>query len=212
VRGTIGMALLSASVGLAGTASAQQFPAPPQETARALATPAAALPPLGKAAAEHQLGVGIRVFPESDSGIGAGIRYFMGANLGIQAEIARFWIPRARVDDVSVNQFNGAAIYRISEHSFNRNKLSLVPYAGAGINILRGDCDNLVCLDLDFDEDEPFEEGDENSVGVLIFGGAELFFRAVPRVSVSGEITFTSNNDRFGGGGRGSIAAHWYFK
>ena len=57
-----------------------------------------------------------------------------------------------------------------------------------------------------------FFDEDENSVGALIFGGAELFFKAVPKLSVSGEITVTSNNDAFGGGGRGTIAAHWYFR
>jgi hypothetical protein len=209
VKRTIALALLSANVALASSASAQQLTVP-QEAPQALATSAAALPALGDAASEHQIGVGVRIFPESSFGIGGGIRYFMGGNLGFQAEVAHFSIPVAFFDDISANQFNVAAIYRISEHAF-ANNMSLIPYAGAGVNFLRGSCpDNLGgCFIFDFDA---FEEGDENSVGALVFGGAELFIKKIPNLSVSGEITFTSNNDLFGGGGRGTIAAHWYFK
>lgn len=204
MKGTIGIAFIALGIAAATPAAAQQLAMP--GVPQASATSAAALPPLGRAASTHQVGVGIRVFPESSFGIGGGVRYFRGGNLGLQAEVAHFSIGRGRrFDDVSANQINAAAIYRISEHNFNA-PLSLIPYAGAGVNVIRGDCGQIDCDFLDF-----FDE-DETSVGALVFGGAELFIKKVPNLSVSGEITFTSNNDLFGGGGRGTVAAHWYFK
>jgi hypothetical protein len=209
VKRAFGVVLLLGGIGTA-TASAQQI-TPTQAPPQASTAAAAALPPLGKAAKEHQFGVGVRVFPESGVfGIGGGIRYFMGGPFGFQVEAARFSIGDP-LDDISANQFSAAVIYRISEHTFEA-PLSLVPYAGGGVNILRGKChdDRFSCVNF-FDLDA-FEKGDENSVGALVFGGAELFFKKVPKLSVSGEITFTSNNDLFGGGGRGTIAGHWYFR
>jgi hypothetical protein len=73
-----------------------------------------------------------------------------------------------------------------------------------------GDDDDLLdALDLD-----------DMSVGVLLFGGVELFFEKVPNLGVSGELTFNSNDDietvSFGtlslGGPTLTAAAHWYFK
>ena len=61
---------------------------------------------------------------------------------------------------------------------------------------------------------------DDTSVGVLLFGGVELFFANVPNLGVSGELTYRSNGDidtgtLLGdaeiGGVKFTAAGHWYF-
>ena len=69
-----------------------------------------------------------------------------------------------------------------------------------------------------FDDSGLFPDVDDTSLGVLLYGGVELFFSNVPNLGVSGEITYTSNDDvvsNFGsasiGGATFTAAGHWYF-
>jgi hypothetical protein len=155
---------------------------------------------------EHQFGAGVRLGTLGDS-IGASVRYFFYAGpLGVQGEITRtgYDIDVGPFDvDWSSVQFAPSAIYRFREHQFE-GPVSLTPYAGAGLTFLHFDLD-----DDFFDEDE-----DDTEVGLLLYGGVELFFQNIPNLGVSGELTFTSNDDvgptsidrvRF------TAAGHWYF-
>jgi hypothetical protein len=154
----------------------------------------------------HQFGAGLRI-NGGRFGIGGTVRYFFYAGpLGVQAEISRLGYDLG-VFDWNSTQFSAAAIYRFVEHRFEA-PLALVPYAGGGLNFIHSN----------FDEDLPFFGEDDTSVGVLVFGGVELFFDRVPNLGVSGELTFTSNDDfetGFGstslGGPAFTAAAHWYF-
>jgi hypothetical protein len=197
--------ILLAAFGVAATTASAQQRATPKAPRRASAAPAANP---GPQSAAHQFGAGVRAYPESAFGIGGGIRYFMGGPLGFQAEIARLALPGFRFDDLSATQFSAAVLYRIKEYKFTA-PLALVPYAGGGLNFVTGDCEaggRHLCVD------DKRREFDNNSVGGILLGGAELFFRKVPKLSASGEISITTNNELFNGGAHGTIAAHWYFK
>ena len=153
----------------------------------------------------HQFGAGVRLSAEH-AGIGASVRYFFyGGPLGVQGEISRFGVDLGRNDFHSV-RFSPSVLYRFVEQKFN-GPVSLTPYAGAGLSFVHSN----------FDEDV-FANLDDTSLGVLLYGGVELFFSNVPNLGVSGEITYTSNDDvasSFGnasiGGASFTAAGHWYF-
>jgi hypothetical protein len=161
---------------------------------------------------DHQFGAGLRI-NGGRFGIGGSVRYFFyGGPLGVQGEISRVGYDFGNRDWSSV-QFSPAVIYRFVERKFEA-PLSLVPYAGGGLNFIHSNFDDE---DEDFFED--FLDADRTSLGVLLFGGVELFFDRVPNLGVSGEITFTSNDDIEAtglgstslGGPAFTAAAHWYF-
>ena len=154
----------------------------------------------------HQFGVGIRLTPET-SGVGGSVRYFFyGGPLGVQGELSGFGIDFGG-NDVNSVRFSPSVLYRFVEQKFN-GPVSLTPYVGAGLSFVHSK----------FDEDV-FGSIDDTSVGVLLYGGVELFFSSVPNLGVSGEITYASNDDVSSPGlGSASIggvaftaAGHWYF-
>jgi hypothetical protein len=157
----------------------------------------------------HQFGAGVRLGGNSFS-IGGSVRYFFyGGPLGVQGEIARVGYDLG-VYDWSSTQFSPSVLYRFVERTFEA-PVTLTPYVGAGLNFIHSN----------FDDDFPFQEvrEDDTSVGVLLYGGVELFFERLPNLGASGELTFTSNDDvgaiGFGSTSLGGIsftaAAHWYF-
>lgn len=230
--------LVTLAMGLAAatTAAAQERPlfqvaplvsAPVQQqplfAATSLAAQAAATP----APSAHQFGVGVRLGGFT-FGIGGSVRYFFdGGPLGIQFEIARYGLDYGAFGDFSSTRSSPAVIYRFREIVFEA-PITLTPYAGGGISIIRSSFDDDFdvedfCLEDDelceeiFEdiEDETDDSRTNTSTGVLLFGGVELFFEKVPKLGVSGELTFNSNDD-IGtaslGGPAFTVAGHWYFK
>jgi hypothetical protein len=160
----------------------------------------------------HQFGVGVRLDPVEGL-IAGGVRYFFyGGPLGVQAEVGRSGVDLG-LREWSTVHFRPAVIYRFVEHDFDA-PISLVPYAGGGLSFIHN---NFEIEDEDFFDD--VLGVDDTSVGALLFGGVEIFFDRVPNLGVSGEITYTSNDDignsTFGttslGGVRFTAAGHWYF-
>ena len=103
-------------------------------------------------------------------------------------------------------QFSPAVIYRFRQHQFE-GPLSLTPHAGGGLSIVHYSFDASDPL-LD-----PFDVNNTN-VGLLFFGGVELFFRNVPNLGVSGGLTINTNGDvgtASMGGAAFTAAGHWYF-
>jgi hypothetical protein len=154
----------------------------------------------------HQFGVGIRLTPET-AGVGGSVRYFFyGGPLGVQGELSGFGVDFGG-NDVNSVRFSPSVLYRFVEQKFN-GPVSLTPYVGGGLSFVHSN----------FDEDV-FGPIDDTSVGVLLYGGVELFFVNVPNLGVSGEITYTSNDDvsspSFGSASIGGVAftaaGHWYF-
>ena len=175
--------------------------APVLEAAAAQASTATVVP------LDHQFGVGVHLGGVS-GGIGGGVRYFFYAGpLGVQAEVWRHAFDLGQRDFDSV-QFVPSAIYRFQEFRFEA-PVSLVPYAGIGLSFIHSS----------FDEDLfPGLTADDTDVGVLLYGGVELFFERVPHLGASGEIRYDSNDEITSGGfgtdlGGASFvaAAHWYF-
>jgi hypothetical protein len=140
-------------------------------------------------------------------GVGASVRYFFGGGpLGIQGEVSRYGYDAGPVDWSSV-QFAPAVMYRFRNYQFEA-PLSLTPHAGGGLSIVH--------YGYDTNDDPLFEPFavDDTDVGLLFFGGVELFFRNVPNLGVTGGLTITTNSD-FGtigvGGAAFTAAGHWYF-
>ena len=168
---------------------------------------AAAQAPLTTSGNEHQFGAGLR-FGALGSSVGASVRYFFYSGpLGVQAEISGKGLDFGPFGDFRTIQFSPSVLYRFVEQRFQA-PISLVPYGGAGLSFVH----------TNFEDDPFFEDFDDTSVGVLIYGGVEFFFDKVPNLGASGELTFTSNDDldfTFGtsspGGIRFTAAGHWYF-
>jgi hypothetical protein len=156
----------------------------------------------------HQFGVGVRLGVEDAPSIGASVRYFFyGGPLGVQGELAVSSVEY-HPEDITAIRFSPAAIYRWYEYKFN-GPVSLTPYAGAGLNF----------VSTKFDEDVFGPGLNDTNVGILLFGGVELFFQKQPNIGVSGELTFNSNDDVDNapngnvslGGVTFTAAGHWYF-
>ena len=155
----------------------------------------------------HQFGIGLRLGVE-DPSVGVSARYFFyGGPLGVQGELSWQNVDLGR-NDFSTTRFSPSVIYRFIEYKFN-GPVSLTPYVGAGLSFIHSD----------FDEDNFPLDLDDTSVGVLLYGGVELFFTNVPNLGVSGELSFNSNDDFddvvFGNASLGGVtftaAGHWYF-
>jgi hypothetical protein len=156
----------------------------------------------------HQFGLGIRVGIEDAPAIGVSARYFFyGGPLGVQGELTVASVDY-HPDDITTIRFSPAAIYRWYEYKFN-GPVSLTPYAGGGLNF----------VSYKFDEDVFGPGFNDTNVGILLFGGVELFFEKQPNIGVSGELTFNSNDDVDNapngnvslGGVTFTAAGHWYF-
>ena len=161
--------------------------------------------PVTTAPNDHVFGLGIKL-GGGRVGIGASARYFFGGGpLGFQGQVSRYGHAAGPVNWSSV-QFSPAVIYRFRQHQFE-GPLSLTPHAGGGLSIVH----------YSFDESDPLLDPfdvDNTNVGLLFFGGVELFFRNVPNLGVSGGLTINTNDDVGTapmGAAAFTAAGHWYF-
>ena len=208
-----GSTLVLAMWTTAGPADAQQlFPVTPFAAPARLEKPLFQAAPQQPAApttstntGDRRFGAGL-TFGGITAAVGGGARYFFyGGPLGVQGQVAWSGITLGDLDWSGI-QFQPSVIYRFIDKKFN-GPATLTPYAGGGLNFVHSF----------FGDDElTFEQLglDDTTVGVLFFGGVELFFERLPKLGVSGEITFVSNEDVRAtslGGLALAAAAHWYF-
>jgi hypothetical protein len=178
------------------------------------ATPAQTKTPAPAAASptspnEHQFGAGLRIGGVS-FGAGGSIRYFFYSGpLGVQAEVTHY---RFSIDEIkwSAIQFSPSAIYRFSDAKF-QGPYRLTPYVGLGMSFIHTyfEQNPNILQTLNFDD---------TSLGVLLYGGAELSFSKVPNLTVSGELVYISNAERLNADVNSALpwpafvaAGHWYF-
>ena len=213
------------SAPLAKTARSLFSGAQPTFVVRAVAPSAATLDQAAPAQApaatttttgnEHQFGAGIRAGGVA-FGFGGSVRYFFyGGALGVQGEVAHYPLGIGN-DDLGIPseswsaiQFAPSAIYRFSDQKF-AGPAHLTPYVGAGLSFVH----------VEFGETQDFFESlvpDDTSVGILLYGGVELFFDKFPNLSFSGELSFMSNHEDLNADTSSLpwpsfvAAAHWYF-
>lgn len=154
---------------------------------------------------DHQFGVGVRI-GGTNFGIGGSVRYFFYAGpLGVQAEVSHHGVDFGLGDFDSI-QFAPSAIYRFREIQLEA-PVSLTPYAGIGLSFIHSDFGGGVLQGVD-----------DTDVGILLYGGVEVFFERVPNLGASGQLSYNSNDEvissGFGsdlGGVAFTAAAHWYF-
>jgi hypothetical protein len=143
-------------------------------------------------------------------GAGGSIRYFFyGGAIGVQAEVTHYQFSIRSVDWSAI-QFAPSAIYRFADAKFE-GPYHLTPYAGLGLSFIHSYSDQNPDL---LEAVSP----DDTSLGMLLYGGAELSFHKVPNLTVSGELVFVSNHERLNADINSAppwpgfvVAGHWYF-
>ncbi len=138
----------------------------------------------------------------SEFEIGPSFRYWFTDRFGVQAHLG-FSGDDLPGDDVDYMRFEPTVIVAIGD--FGNANLNVRPYAGGGIRLLRTDIGS-------------YDDTDVRPAGVV---GAEFGFRAVPRLKVSGELSFSAGDDfdddiNLGnppdlGGVRFSALVHYFF-
>jgi hypothetical protein len=153
---------------------------------------------------DHLFGVGIRI-GGSNFGFGGTVRYFLMGPWGVQGEVSRYGFG-ALGYDYSSTQFNGEVLYRLKEIVLEA-PVKLQPYVGGGISFIHTSFPSVTVLGT------VINGASDNSAGVVITGGVEVFFEKVPKLGVSGAFEFTSNGDFNSvaiGGPAFLAAAHYY--
>lgn len=113
----------------------------------------------------------------SEFEIGPSFRYWFTDRFGAQAHLGFSGDDEFRGDDVEYLRFEPTFIVAIGD--FGNDAVNVRPYAGGGIRVLRTDIG-------DYSNTEVFPAG---------VGGVEFGFRGAPRLKVSGELSFSADND-----------------
>jgi hypothetical protein len=138
----------------------------------------------------------------SEFEIGPSFRYWFSDRFGAQAHLGFSGDDAIRGDDVEYLRFEPTFIVAIGD--FGNDDVNVRPYAGGGLRVLRTDIGD-------------FSNTDVFPAGVV---GVEFGFRAVPRLKVSGELSFSGDNDIDDidfpdppelGGARFSGLVHYFF-
>jgi hypothetical protein len=152
-------------------------------------------------ATSHRIGAGVAL-GGSAFGIGGSLRFWPGgdpAPLGFQADITfEDYITASRTI------IGAVVLYKLNPIAMNA-PMRMTPYVGGGIAFSR----------FSFDNDFDFIDDSDSSVGVQARGGVQVFFEAVPKLGVSGDLGFVQTSS-FGVADYGGLAftalAHWYFR
>jgi hypothetical protein len=150
-------------------------------------------------------------------GVGANARYWSSDRVGVQFGYSRFsigdgsnWGGVSYSSKVSVNQLAPTVLVRFGEPQAD-DDVVFRPHAGGGLNMFRTTVSASASIPgMSFKESES-----ENSFGFQALGGAEIGFRSVPRLTVSGDLGYYSTGTSFGvqlGGFAYGVSLHWYLK
>lgn len=138
----------------------------------------------------------------SEFEIGPSFRYWITERFGVQAHLGFSGDDRFRGEDVQYLRFEPTFIVAIGD--FGNDDVNVRPYAGGGLRVVRTD----------------IGEYDNTEVKPAGVAGVEFGFRGVPRLKVSGELSFSASNDIEDidfpdppelGGVRVSALVHYFF-
>lgn len=150
-------------------------------------------------------------------GAGVNARLWTSGRVGLQFGFSRFSIGDSSSfggatysSSVSVNQFAPVVLVRFGEPEAD-DDVVIRPYAGGGINVFRTTVSAGGSVPgLSFNTSES-----ETNFGFQALGGAEIGFRNVPRLTISGDLGYYSTGTSFGvqlGGFAYGFSLHWYLK
>jgi hypothetical protein len=154
---------------------------------------------------DSKFGAGLRIGGYNAVGMGVSARSWFQSRFGVQAGVSRYGYGDFFGFTYSSTQFTPAVLYQFALTNPIRwaPPLTLRPYVGAGLSIIRSSFAY------------PNNVG-QTDTGVLILGGAEIFFNRAPQLGLSAEFEFVPSERPYaivhGVGGPGfSALAHWYF-
>lgn len=138
-------------------------------------------------------------------GYGGTMRAWPEGRLGVQVDLSRTSMTSATAPgSMTSTQFAPSALYSITDRV--TDYVWFRPYVGSGVSFIR---EKLTGLPDDVNQNA-------NTIGLRVFGGAELTVAAVPRLGVSADVGYRWAETSFSGfetRGLGfSISAHWYVK
>jgi hypothetical protein len=161
-----------------------------------------AAPAQSGASRPSDVGLGVRVGGFT-FGLAGSARYWRTSKWGIELDVWRHCVETGTEDETfGVWQFAPMALVVLANRDLTED-IHVRPYAGAGLSLLRASSDHLLA-------DESSTSG-----GIVLLGGAELVFRQLPNVSISGDVGFFQKGTFGGidvGGAAVAVSAHLYFR
>ncbi|HZZ99688.1 MAG TPA: hypothetical protein VFK07_03200 [Candidatus Paceibacterota bacterium] len=153
-------------------------------------------------------------------GLGANIRYWSRGRFGFQLGISHFGFGDtdnttpgiAASSKVSSIQIAPSVIYRFGNPPEPDDTFVAEPYVGGGLNIFRS---SISATASGFGQTLTQSESAMN-MGGQGFVGAEVFFKSMPKLGLSGDLGYYSTSAPFAGYSIGgfaiTVSAHWYPK
>lgn len=171
---------------------------------------------LPKAMAPRRFALGGRV-GGSSFGVGGTVRYWVTPAVGVDVLVSRYSVGISNYAyagvvaeaSASVLQIAPAVTYRFGEQDPD-DDVSVRPYVGGGVSLFRSSFKaSAQGYGLRAEESASSSE-----LGFRGFGGVELFFKSIPRLSVTSDIGYYSVGAPFTGISIGGMAigvgANWY--
>lgn len=172
----------------------------------------------------HTLGVGARLSLGFATGIGGDVRYwFPRGKLGVGITVGRFSESYQCYDghyDFTHTQLGAALLYSVAALPLGPTA-QVRPYVGGGLNLFRWSASYS-------GSGTGYAGGavgggsaaatSGTKAGVQVFGGVELFFHSVPKLTISADYGYYRAGEPYGGldyrvGGRLlGVTAHYYLK
>jgi opacity protein-like surface antigen len=206
------------SAPVAVAAPAAEAASPPVGRIVQVSQPAVVQQPLALQPPKRTFGLGGRAGGFT-FGVGGSVRFWSPARLGVQVDVSRYSIGSSTVITPGVTasaeltswQIAPSLLYALGGADSD-DEVWVRPYVGGGASFFRS---SLSARASGFGESLS-ESQSETNVGFQGFGGAQMVFKAVPRLAISGDIGYYSTGTPFVGyqvGGIAfSIAGHWFVR
>lgn len=139
-------------------------------------------------------------------GLTPSMRFWFSENVGLEVNASFLSGGSIAGNSYSVTAISPSIMVKFGE-GWRAGTVDFKPYAGGGVTLWHysSDFNDYYCNGL--------VDCDSSSLGLGGFGGVEVGFDAVPRLTASASVGFYTSPDNLGYAGLyTAIAAHWYFK
>lgn len=139
-------------------------------------------------------------------GLTPSMRFWFTENVGLEVNASFLSGGTVVGNSYSVTAISPSIMVKFGE-GWRAGPVDFKPYAGGGLTLWHysSDFNDFYCSGV--------VDCDSSSIGLGGFGGVEVGFDAVPRLTTSASVGFYTSPDNLGYAGLyTAIAAHWYFK